>query len=305
MTAASLLIVFFLFVTAAVSAAGYVFVIRPGRAAAAQIPADISLDERDLPPAQAAVARVLRLIGEALPNAHSASARQQLIGAGYRWSSAVAIFLGIKCATALMLAAAAAWAAATFRQAGPSEMLIPVLCGAGFGYLLPDRVLDRLARARAMRLRRALPAALDLMLLSVESGQGLDAAILETTRGLRITHPDLAAEFTQLHLELRANTSREDALRGFAERSRDLELRKFAALLMDTDRFGTSLGPALRTHAKYLRTRFRQAAQERARKVAVKLVFPVFFLIFPSVVLVTLGPAAILILGQLRALTGQ
>jgi len=84
-----------------------------------------------------------------------------------------------------------------------------------------------------------------------------------------------------------------------------MEVKKFTGLLMDTDRFGTSLGPALRTHARYLRTRFRQAAQERARKVGIKLIFPVFFLIFPSVILVTLGPAVILLYTQMHALLGQ
>jgi tight adherence protein C len=108
-----------------------------------------------------------------------------------------------------------------------------------------------------------------------------------------------------MHLELRAGAARADALRGFAERAHEPEVRKFVALMLDTDRFGSSIGPALRTHTHYLRTRFRQAAQERARKVAVKLIFPVFFLIFPSVVLVTLGPAAILIYTQLGSLLGQ
>ena len=170
----------------------------------------------------------------------------------------------------------------------------------GFGYLLPDRVLERLAARRVFQLRRGLPAALDLMVLAVEAGQSLDAAILEASRGLRATHPELASEFTQLHLELRANTTRAEALRNFAERSRDMELRKFTNLLIDTDRFGTSLGPALKTHARYLRIRFRQMAQEKARKVSVKLIFPVFFLIFPSVILVTLGPAVILIFTQMQ-----
>jgi tight adherence protein C len=81
--------------------------------------------------------------------------------------------------------------------------------------------------------------------------------------------------------------------------------KKFTGLLIDTDRFGTSLGPALRTHARYLRSRFRQSAQESARKVGVKLIFPVFFLIFPSVILVTLGPAVILLYAQMHALLGQ
>jgi tight adherence protein C len=202
-----------------------------------------------------------------------------------------------------MLAAAAVWAAVTFRpDADLMQMILSAICGLGFGFLVPERVLDSLAKRRVERLRRGLPAALDLMVLAIEAGQGLDAAILDTARGLRATHPDLAAEFTQLQLELRANTTRAEALRNFAERSKDMELRKFVNLLIDTDRFGTSLGPALKTHARYLRIRFRQIAQERARKVGVKLIFPVFFLIFPSVILVTLGPAVILIFTQMQHL---
>ena len=108
-----------------------------------------------------------------------------------------------------------------------------------------------------------------------------------------------------MQLELKANTTRAEALKNFVDRSHDLELRKFANLLIDTDRFGTSLAPALKTHARYLRIRFRQVAQERARKVGVKLIFPVFFLIFPSVILVTLGPAVILIFTQMRTLLNQ
>jgi tight adherence protein C len=302
-----LLIGFFLFVLGAVAVVGYVFVVRPERVAATspRLSPDLSRDERDLPAAQAAVARILRMIGEAWPSGEQGRARLLLTAAGYRWPSAVSIFLGIKAATSVMLAAAGAWAAVTFRQAELGGTLIPALCGIGLGYLLPDRVLERLASARGERLRRALPPALDLLLLAVESGQGLDAAILDTCRGLRVTFPDLASEFMQLHLELKANASREEALRNFGQRGRDAELRKFAALLIDTDRFGTSLGPALRTHARYLRIRFRQAAQERARKVAVKLIFPVFFLIFPSVVLVTLGPAVILLFTQMQVLLAQ
>jgi tight adherence protein C len=302
---AGLLIGLFLFVLAAITAAGYVFVLRPSRqdGAGVFISSPITGEQRDSPGAQAAITDLFRLIGEAMPGgeAQANQSRQKLVIAGYRWPSAVSVFLGIKCATALMLAAAGVWATVTFRpDADGLMMLLPAICGLGFGFLLPERVLDRLARHRVDRLRRGLPAALDLMVLAIEAGQGLDAAILDTSRGLRSTHPDLAAEFTQLQLELRANTTRADALRNFAERSKDLELRKFANLLIDTDRFGTSLGPALKTHARYLRIRFRQVAQERARKVGVKLIFPVFFLIFPSVILVTLGPAVILIFTQMQ-----
>lgn len=308
MTPSALLILFFAFTLAAVSAAGYVFVLRPARAATdqAEIPAPIALGQHDLPVAQAAVLDLFRLVGEAVPGRESqaASARALLASAGYRWPAAVSVFLGIKCGMALMLGTAAVWAAITF-QSDPTLALLPAICGLGFGYMLPDRVLERMANHRVQQLRRGLPAALDLMVLAVEAGQSLDAAILEASRGLRTTHPALASEFTQLHLEMRANPSRIDALQNFASRGRDMEVRKFVSLLIDTDRFGTSLGPALRTHARYLRTRFRQAAQERARKVGVKLIFPVFFLIFPSVILVTLGPATILLFTQMRMLLNQ
>src|SRR5205823_3897922 len=147
--------------------------------------------------------------------------------------------------------------------------------------------------ARARRIRRAVPVALDLLVLSVEAGQSLNQAIVVTSNELRIPHPDLSEELAQVYRELRAGKSRADALLQLGARNGDPELKKVSSLLIDSDRFGTSVGPALRNHAKYLRIRMRQHAQEAARKVSVKLIFPVFFLIFPSVLLVTLGPAVL------------
>ena len=297
----------FLLVLAAVSAAGYVFVLKPSETepAEAEIPQGVALDQPGLPSAQAAFVDGFRLVGEALPvSGDQTRLRYKLVAAGYRWPSAVSIFLGIKTATALLFAVLCTW----LGVAKDSDILaggIGVLCGVAFGYMIPDRVLERLGHARTDKLRRALPAALDLMVLAMEAGQSLDASIRDTSRGLRATHPELASEFTQLQLELKASPTRIEALRNFSTRSPDAELRKFANLLIDTDRFGTSLGPALKTHARYLRIRFRQLAQEKARKVGVKLIFPVFFLIFPSVLLVTLGPAVILLFTQMKSLTGQ
>lgn len=297
----------FLFVLVAVSAAGYAVVLRPSKADAAEgeIPLTITQDHHGLPAAQAALVGGFRALGETLPaRGNQEHIRQQLMVAGYRWPSAVSIFLGIKAATALLFGIIAAWVAVA-QDVDTAAVLLGAICGGGFGYLIPDRILDRLASARMAKLRRGLPAALDLMVLAIEAGQGLDAAILDTSRGMRSTHPDLASEFTQLQLELKATTTRQEALRKFAARCQDMEMRKFANLLIDTDRFGTSLGPALKTHARYLRVRFRQTAQERARKVGVKLIFPVFFLIFPSVILVTLGPAVILLFTQMKNILGQ
>lgn len=297
----------FLFVLVAVSAAGYVVVLRPSKVEAAdvEVPVTISRENHDLSATQAALVDGFRALGESLPaRGNKEQLRQQLVIAGYRWPSAISIFLGIKAASAILFGIAAAWGASV-EQPEPIALILAAICGAGFGYLIPDRVLERLATARVARLRRGLPAALDLMVLAIEAGQGLDAAILDTSRGMRGTYPDLASEFTQLQLELKATPTRQEALRNFAARCQDLEMRKFANLLIDTDRFGTSLGPALKTHARYLRIRFRQIAQERARKVGVKLIFPVFFLIFPSVILVTLGPAVILLFTQMKTILGQ
>lgn len=301
MTPAWLLISFFLFTLTAVSAAGYALLLRPSESEA-ETPTPSLLSQPDIPATHAAVLDIFRRVGDLVPEraAQRDSARKLLMMAGFRWPSAVSTFLGIKCMSAFTLGMAGAWAAVTFTDEGMPSLA--ALCGIGAGFLLPDRILERVARGRGGKLRRGLPAALDLMVLAVEAGQSVDAAIMETGRGLRVAHPDLASEFNQLHLELRAEASREDALRNFAARAQDVEIRKFAALMLDTDRFGSSLGPALRSHSHYLRTRFRQTAQEKARKVGVKLIFPVFFLIFPSVILVTLGPAAILIFQQMANL---
>jgi tight adherence protein C len=105
-------------------------------------------------------------------------------------------------------------------------------------------------------------------------------------------------------MELRASKSREEAFRNLAARNPQPDLRRLVNLLIDSDRFGAGIGPALRTHARYLRTRFRQKAQETARKVSVKLVFPVFFFLLPAVLLVTLGPAVILLFQQMQLMIG-
>ncbi len=308
-----LLIGFFVFILAAISAAGYFLIGRSSNAAgsgdspaSAVMPASIGFESKPSESTGAAVLDSFRSLGELFPAARQESnpLRKKLITAGYRFAGALEVLYGVKVAGALALGILGSWAGFTFQE-DPSLALLPLLCCAAVGFMLPDKILERLAAKRLLRLRRALPAALDLMVLGIEAGQAMDQAVLDTARGLKNTHPDLSREFTLLSLELRATNSRPDTLRAFAERNPDLELRKFVNLLSDTDRFGTSLGPALRSHAKYLRIRFRQTAQERARKVGVKLIFPVFFLIFPSVILVTLGPAAILIFKQMHELMAQ
>lgn len=292
---------FFVFVLVAVLGAGYVFDRR--REKESDENSVILSAEPRLPGSGAWVLDLFRSIGENFPAARREKNpyRSALVAAGYRWPSALAVFYGVKFASALFFAGLLGILALLYRG-DPRATVVPMLCGFGVGFLLPDRVLNARVRGRAERLRAAIPAALDLMVLGMEAGQSLDQAIADASRGLKRTHPELSAELAQLCLELRASSSRADSLRALGIRNREPELRKLSNLLIDSDRYGTSIAPALRSHTKYLRTRFRQQAQERARKVGVKLIFPVFFLIFPSVLLVTLGPACIMMYQQLKLL---
>jgi tight adherence protein C len=283
----------FLFVLGAVLIAGYVFVLLPAAAGA----------NRTVESTQEVVAWALKRLGETVPSPRqdARSLRRRLAAAGYRWPSAVTIFNGVRAAGAMALALATGWVVAVLRSS-LGEAVAPALCAAGFGYMLPDRILQGVIRARARRIRSALPAALDLLLLGIEAGQPLDHALAETGRALRHAHPDLSAELAFVEIEMQLGASRTQALRNLAERNSELELRKLAHLIIESDRFGSSPAPSLDSHARFLRTKIRQQTNEAARKLGVKLVFPVFFLIMPSLLLVTLGPAVIQMITQLGGL---
>ena len=292
---------FFAFVLTAVAAAGYCYQRLAERRDGAGSRQLLSGEGQTV--SRAAFANLFQSIGENFPAAKNEQNpyRVRLTAAGYRWPAALAIFYGIKCGSALFFAGLFGILALVY-QHDPSIIPLPMICGLGIGFLLPDRVLSSRVRARAQRLRSAVPPALDLMVLAMEAGQALDQSIADASRGLKRTHPDLSGEFAQLYMELRTGSTRADSFRALAARNKEPELRKLSNLLIDSDRFGVSISPALRSHAKYLRTRFRQQAQEKARKVGVKLIFPVFFLIFPSVLLVTLGPACIMMFQQLKTM---
>jgi tight adherence protein C len=159
------------------------------------------------------------------------------------------------------------------------------------GWILPKFFLEKMVKKRQNILRLSLPDMLDMLVVSVEAGLGLDQAIQHVARELAITHPQLSEEISLVTLEMRAGKRRADALRNFAERTGEPEIRKLMAILIQNDRFGTSMGESLRNHSDFMRTRRRQEAEERAGKVGVKLVFPIFFCILPSIIIVAAGPA--------------
>ena len=285
---------FFLLVMGAVFAAGYV-VLERGKV----------FQDPAVAPTRAAgslLGRTFQSVGELVPAAKEPDnpLRKKLAAAGYHQPSALAAFYGVKCAFAVAGAAILATAAALI-HGNAASTLMPILGGAGIGAFIPARLLRNRIEARRERLRRALPTALDLCVLSIEAGQSLDQALMDASQGLRRSYPDLSLELRMVVREARAAADRTEALRNLGERTGEPELRKLAAVLTDADRFGTSIVPALRNHSRYSRIRMRQRAQETARKVGVKLVFPVFFLIFPSVILITLGPGFIMVMTQLRS----
>ena len=236
------------------------------------------------------VSQLLEPIGNLLPisSQDALMTKQELISAGIRSKSAVAVYYGTK----ILLAVVLVIVGLTFRQKVSNRILsviLPVACG-GLGYALPSFVLGRLAKRRKEQVRFALPDVLDLMVVCAEAGCGLDQSMVNVSRELKQVHPAIAEELTMVNMEIMAGKGRADALRNFGRRTGEDEVKKLVGILIQTDRFGTSVSDALRTQSDFLRIRRRQEAEERAGKVGVKLVFPIFFFCLPSLLVVTAGP---------------
>jgi tight adherence protein C len=243
----------------------------------------------------------LKRMGRAAPQSPSEMGKLQrrLVGAGYRNSEALIIFLGIRVALAGALFALVA----TPILVRPNVVL--ALGAAGLGYLLPNVVLGRMEKRRQHRIRLSLPDALDLLVVSVEAGLGLDQAIQRVAEELAYAHPELCEELKLINFELRAGKARTEALHNLADRTGVDDVASLVAMLVQTDKFGTSVAQSLRVHSEVLRTKRRQRAEEAAAKTGVKMVFPLVLCIFPAIWVVTLGPAAIKIVQVLVPLAEQ
>jgi tight adherence protein C len=228
-------------------------------------------------------------IGRFAPKSPSEMGKLQrkLVAAGYRSGEAMMVFTGIRFGSALLCFGVLA--SPIFGR--PNVAL--ALGAAGLGYLLPTMVLGRLAGRRQHRIRLSLPDALDLLVVSVEAGLGLDQALQRVGEELAFAHPDLSDELRLVNLELRAGNARSAALHNLADRTGVDDLGSLVAMLVQTDKFGTSVAQSLRVHSETLRTKRRQRAEEAAAKTGVKMVFPLVLCIFPAVWVVTIGPAAI------------
>jgi len=299
---------FFAMLTTVITWYGYRRYVRPGRIFD-HVGRPVLVSEDTYEPANGGprlLVRKVQQIGEKVPISprDASRTRRLLMAAGYRADSAVPTYYGIK----VLLGVAFLLLALLVRGSLPfiAPMQIALVMGAGaLGFFIPNIVLDQMISARQERLKYALPDALDLMVVSVEAGLGLDQALNNVAQELAISHPELAEEFGLVSLEMRAGKRRADALHNLAERTGVREIRHFVAMLVQTDRFGTSLAESLRTHSDFMRIQRRQEAEERANKVGVKLVFPIFFCILPSMFIVVGGPAMLQIFKQLLPLIRQ
>jgi len=248
-----------------------------------------------------AIVAALKRMGAVAPKSVSEMGKlqQKLVYAGYRSREALVVFFGIR----LAVAVAFFFVLATPVLFKPNVTI--ALAGCAVGYILPGMVLGRLAKKRQHRIRLGLPDVLDLLVVSVEAGLGLDQAIQRVGEELAFAHPDLADELRLINLELRAGKGRSEALRNLAERTGVDDISSLVAMLVQTDKFGTSVAQSLRVHSDTVRTKRRQRAEEAAAKTGVKMVFPLVFCIFPAIWVVTIGPAAIKFVQVIVPLTNK
>ena len=236
-----------------------------------------------------AVVNALKRLGTMAPRRTSEMSKlqQRLVAAGYRNTEALIVFSGVRVSLALLLFAVLTMPVVIRPNLGLG------LAACATGYMLPTFVLARVAKRRQHRIRLALPDALDLLVVSVEAGLGLDQAIQRVAAELAFAHPDLCDELRLVNLELRAGKGRSEALHNLADRTGVDDLASLVSMLVQTDKFGTSVAQSLRVHSETLRTKRRQRAEEAAAKTGAKMVFPLVLCIFPAIWVVTIGPAAI------------
>ncbi len=256
------------------------------------------------------VRRFAQWVGEKVPADPQIASltRRELMAAGFRSDAALAVFHGVRVLAAggaLVLAVLATrltdW---PMKAQYAAWIAAPILA-----YMFVNLGLELLVKREQDILRCSLPDALDLLIVAVEAGIGLDQALKRVSDELHMTHPAVSREFGLVSLETRSGVSRADALRNMADRTMEPEMKKFVAVMVQTDRFGTSIAESLRSHSDFMRVRRRQLAEEKANKLGVKLTIVVFFFILPAILIVSGGPAFLRIahdlLPALRSLSGS
>lgn len=225
--------------------------------------------------------------------------QERLVRAGFRSESAQKAFYGAKVLTPLVLIAI------VLISGLGSSNIFWIIAAAGLGFLAPDFVLGQLISKRQAKVRRGLPDVLDMLVICVEAGLSLDQATARTAQEMIHSQPILSDELSVVALEQRAGSARADAWKHFADRTGVDVVRNLVSMLVQSEQFGTSVAKTLRVHSDTLRTKRVQEIEERAAKLSVKLLFPLVFFIFPSLFVVVLGPAVILMAESFKTLFGK
>jgi len=256
-------------------------------------PANLSITEEQRPATELAERLASPLTRLLPPSAAEAKKLQkQLMHAGFRSPSAAVIYRALQFVSMAGFPAAVAVGVA-IAQRPIESALIWILFAFVIGFFLPRYILKRMIGSRQRLIRWGLADALDLMVISIEAGLGLNAAMLKVASELKEVHPDVSEEFELANLEIRVGRERDEALRNLAERTGVDDLRSLVAMLIQTDKFGTSIARAIRAFSDSLRTKRRQRAEQAAQKAAVKLLIPLALFLFPTLFIAILGPAAI------------
>jgi tight adherence protein C len=227
---------------------------------------------------------------------------RRLAYAGLRSANALPLFYALKTGLALLFLLGVLTAAAWLPTWSAPKLMFFAMLAAFVGLMIPNYVLDHLVERRQKRLRDGFPDALDLLVVCVEAGLGLTAAIQRVSEELKFSHPDLGAELAQVTAEMRAGVEREAALKSLSDRTGLEDIRGLVSLLIQTLKFGTSIGETLRIYAEEFRDKRMQRAEELAAKIGTKLVFPLVFCLFPSFFVVAIGPAVIRMVDVFRFL---
>ncbi len=224
--------------------------------------------------------------------------QRRLIRAGYRNPNALKVLYGAKALFGVLVPVLTGIALLNSSM-DQSNKFAAMVAAVAIGFFGPNEYVRMIAKRRQKQIHRGLANALDLLVVCVESGLGLDQAILQVAKELEQAHPEITEELAIVNLELKAGKRRAEALRNLADRTAVEDLKKLVAVLIQADRFGTGVAQSLRAHSDYMRVQARQVAEEKAAKLGVKLVFPIFFCILPSLFVVTVGPVVMRIMRQL------
>lgn len=246
--------------------------------------------------------RTMTGLGKLLPttNREMTHTQRLMVRAGYRSQESFWIMRSFK-----LLIPAGLVILVWFTGAYTSNPFFVIGMALLVGFLLPEFWLTWRVRVRQRRILLGLPDALDLLVICVEAGLGLDQALTRVAQEIHIAHPDLSEELQLVNLEMRVGKSRSEALRELAVRTGVEDIKGLTAMLIQTDRFGTNLAQALRVHSENLRVRRRQRAEEIAARATVKMVPPLVFFIFPALFVVLLGPAVLILIRQVFPILGK